>query len=161
MLLLALIATSYCCCDSLLPFSMKTLSRQYFVHSSNSYVATSIIMSQHSFSAASANWCRDPSFHVATTSLFRLCCNTVLYYLHFCRDRGWLPISLTSCCSFVLMLRHDFCDAPKPRGSVDYPSTAEYKWMSGYPTPLQKIGQSLLCTGSSTQIKHLHETCPK
>ena len=38
---------------------------------------------------------------------------------------------------------------------------AEYKWMSGYPTPLQKIGQSLLCTGSSTQINHLHETCPK
>ena len=28
---------------------------------------------------------------------------------------------------------------------------AEYSWMSGYPTPLTKIGQSLLCTGSSTQ----------
>ena len=28
--------------------------------------------------------------------------------------------------------------------------------MSGYPTPLQKIGQSLLCTGSSTQIRYLH-----
>ena len=62
------------------------LSRQYFVHSSNSYVATSIIMSQHNFSAASASWCRDPSFHVVTASLFRLCCNIVLYYLHFCRD---------------------------------------------------------------------------
>ena len=85
-LLLASVATTYFCCDSLLYFSMITLSRQYFVHSSNSYVATSIIMSQHSFSAASASWCHDPSFHVATASLFTLCCNTVLYYLHFCRD---------------------------------------------------------------------------
>ena len=25
-----------------------------------------------------------------------------------CRDRGLLPMSLTSCCSFVMMLRHDF-----------------------------------------------------
>ena len=33
---------------------------------------------------------------------------------------------------------------------------AEYKWMSGYPMPLQKIGQSLLCTGSSTQLQNLH-----
>ena len=33
---------------------------------------------------------------------------------------------------------------------------AEYSWMSGNPTPLTKIGQSLLCTGSSTQgIKHV------
>ena len=84
------------------------------MHSSNSYVATSITMLQHSFSAASASWCRDPSFYVATTSLFRLCCNIVLYYLHFycnpkfCRDRGLLPLSLTSCFSFILMLRHDF-----------------------------------------------------
>ena len=62
------------------------LSRQYFVDSSNKYVATSIIMLQHSFSATSTSWCRDPSFHAATVSLFRLCCNTVLYYLHFCRD---------------------------------------------------------------------------
>ena len=86
MLLLALVATTYFYCDCLLSFSMITLSRQYFVQSSNCYVATSIIMSQHSFSVAFASWCRDPSFHVATTSLFRLCCNTVLYYLHFCRD---------------------------------------------------------------------------
>ena len=62
------------------------LSRQYFVHSSNSSVATSITMSQLCFSATSASWCRDPSFYVATASLFRLCCNIVLYYLHFCRD---------------------------------------------------------------------------
>ena len=31
--------------------------------------------------------------------------------------------------------------------------------MSGYPTPLMKIRQSLLCTGSSTQIQHLYITC--
>ena len=85
-LLFALVATTYSCCNSLLSFSMRTLLRQYFVHSSNIYVATSIIMSQHSFTAASASWCGDLSFHVATASPFRLCCNTVLYYHHFCRD---------------------------------------------------------------------------
>ena len=58
----------------------------FFVHSSNSYVATSIINLQHIFSAASTSWCCDLSFHVATASLFKLCCNTVLYYLHFYRD---------------------------------------------------------------------------
>ena len=82
--------------------------------SSNSYVATSIIMSQHSFSAASASGCLDPSFHVAIASLFRSCCNTVLYYLHFFvtqkvyRDRVLLPLSLTSYRNFVMMLRHGF-----------------------------------------------------
>ena len=82
------------------------------MHFSNSYVATSIIMPQHSFSAASISWCCDPSFHVAIASLFRLCCNFVLYYLvttqKVCHDRGLLPLSLTSCCSFVLILRHGF-----------------------------------------------------
>ena len=34
---------------------------------------------------------------------------------------------------------------------------AEYLWMSGTLTPLTTIGQSLLCTGSSTQ----GTTCPK
>ena len=63
-----------------------TLSRQYFMHSSDSYVTTLIIMSQHSFNAASTSWCRYPSSYVATISLFRLCCNTVLYYLYFYRD---------------------------------------------------------------------------
>ena len=33
---------------------------------------------------------------------------------------------------------------------------AEYSWTSGNPTPLMKIGQSLLCTGSSIQ----NTTCP-
>ena len=65
-------------------------------------------MSQHSFNAASASWCRNPSFYVVIASLFKLCCNTILYYLHFCHDRGLLPLSLTSCCNLVLMLRHGF-----------------------------------------------------
>ena len=56
---------------------------------------------------------------------------------------------------------HSGFDAPKPGGPLTTRQPAEYKWTSGYPTPLQKIGQSLLCTGSSTQMKHLHETCPK
>ena len=33
------------------------------------YVATSIPMLEHSFNAASASWCRDQSFHVATVML--------------------------------------------------------------------------------------------
>ena len=73
-------------------------------------------MSQHSFSAASTSWCRDLSFHVVIASLFRLCCNTVCIICisvvtqKVCHDRGLFPLSLTSCCSFVLMLRHDFLE---------------------------------------------------
>ena len=52
------------------------------------------------------------------------------------------------------------CDALKPEGPLTTRQPAEYKWMSGYPTPLLKIGQSLLCTGSSTQIHHLHKPVP-
>ena len=48
------------------------------------------------------------------------------------------------------------CDAPKPGGPLTTRQPAEYKWRSGYPTPLQKIEQSLLCKGSSTQIQYLH-----
>ena len=50
-----------------------------------------------------------------------------------------------------------YCDAPKPGGPLTNRQPTEYKWMSGYPTPLQKIGQSLLCTGSSTQIQYLYK----
>ena len=49
-----------------------------------------------------------------------------------------------------------WCDVPKPEGPLTTRQTAEYKWMSGYPTPLQKIGQSLPCIGSSTQLQNLH-----
>ena len=45
---------------------------------------------------------------------------------------------------------HLNCDAPKSGGPLTTRQPAEYSWMSGYPTPLTKIGQSLLCTGSST-----------
>ena len=48
------------------------------------------------------------------------------------------------------------CDALKPGGPLTTRQLVEYKWTSGYPTPLQKIGQSLLCTGSSTQLQYLH-----
>ena len=44
-----------------------------------------------------------------------------------------------------------YCDAPKPGCPLTTRQPAEYSWMSGNPTPLMKIGQSLLCTGSSTQ----------
>ena len=52
------------------------------------------------------------------------------------------------------------CDAPNPGGPLTTRQPAGYKWMSGYPTPLQKIGQSLLYTGSSTQIQYLHIPFP-
>ena len=45
----------------------------------------------------------------------------------------------------------DKCDAPFPGGPLTTRQAAEYSWMSGNLTPLMKIGQSLLCTGSSTQ----------
>ena len=53
---------------------------------------------------------------------------------------------------------------PRPGGPLTTSQPVEYKWMSGYSMPLQKIGQSLLCTGSSTQIQNLYKsafTCPK
>ena len=43
------------------------------------------------------------------------------------------------------------CDAPKSGGPLTTRQPAEYSWMSCYPTPLPKIGQSLLCMRSSTQ----------
>ena len=53
------------------------------------------------------------------------------------------------------------CDAPFPGGPLTTRQPTEYKWMSGYPTPLQKIGQSPLSMGSSTQLPDLQETFPK
>ena len=43
-----------------------------------------------------------------------------------------------------------------PGGSLTTRQPAEYSWMSSNTTPLTKIGQSLLCMGSSTQSI----TCP-
>ena len=48
------------------------------------------------------------------------------------------------------------CDAQFPGGPLTTRQLAEYSWMSSNPTPLMKIGQSLLCTESSTQgTKHV------
>ena len=59
--------------------------------------------------------------------------------------------------TYIDITRHYYsCDAPKLGGPLTTRQPAEYSWMSGYPTPLMKIGQSLLCTGSSTQ----GTTCP-
>ena len=49
-----------------------------------------------------------PKFSCRIASLFMLCCNTVLYYLHFYCEKGLLPLSLTSCYNSVLIFRHDF-----------------------------------------------------
>ena len=48
-------------------------------------------------------------------------------------------------------LYEDKCDAPFPEGPLTTRQLAECLWMSGNPTSLMKIGQSLFCTGSSTQ----------
>ena len=45
------------------------------------------------------------SGYVATLSCI-ICISVVTQKV--CRDRGLLPLSLTSCCSFFSMLRHDF-----------------------------------------------------
>ena len=50
-----------------------------------------------------------------------------------------------------------YCDAPKLGCPLTTRQPAEYSWMSGNSTPLTKIGQSLLCTGSSTQIQNLSQ----
>ena len=62
--------------------------------------------------------------------------------------------------AFIAGLGVQLCDAPKPRGPLTTRQPVEYKWRSGYPTPLQKIGHSLLCTGSSTQKRYLHIPVP-
>ena len=58
---------------------------------------------------------------------------------------------------FYMDKSHPLCDAPFPGGPLTTRQHTEYSWKSGNPTPLTKIRQSLLCTGSSTQ----GTTCPK
>ena len=70
--------------------------------------------------------------------------------------------------NFTSFMNHHPCDAPKPEGPLTTRQPAEDLWMSDKPTPhhrvpfsgthdLTKIGQSLLCTESSTQ----NITCTK
>ena len=54
----------------------------------------------------------------------------------------------------IMELDGQGCDAPNPGCPLTTCQPAEYKWVSGYPTPLHKIRQSLLCTGSSTCIQY-------
>ena len=69
------------------------------------------------------------------------------------RDNGEIETDNESDCD---------CDAPKPGGPLTNRQPTENLWISGNPIPhycvpftrihsLTKIGQSLLCTGSSTQ----------
>ena len=80
------------------------LSRQYSVHSLNMYVATSISMSQHNFSAASASWCSDQSFHVATVML--ICFFKLMSRPNFsCRDNiSVLVLVATLSCIIVISI---------------------------------------------------------
>ena len=50
------------------------------------------------------------------------------------------------------------CDAPNPGCPLTTRQPAKYSWMSGNPTPLMKIGQSLICTRSSTQGTNLSQS---
>ena len=52
---------------------------------------------------------------------------------------------------FSLHLMRVIFVTPQNPGSLTTRQPAEYSWMSGNPTSLMKIGQSLLCKGSSTQ----------
>ena len=75
-------------------------------------------------------------FYLVVTSTNVFCCRAIDNNFHIIQ-------------SFV-------CDASKPGCPLTTRQPAEYSWMSGNPTTLIKIGQSLLCTGSSTQgIKHV------
>ena len=99
-------------------------------------VATSILMSQHSFSATSASWCRYPAFHVIIVMLIcffklmsrpsfscrdsisilvlvaTLSCIIVISVTtqKVCRDRVLSPLSMFPCCSFIFLCCDlDFC----------------------------------------------------
>ena len=79
----------------------------------NSYVATSTILLQQSFYAASSNWCRDPVFMSLQHFYFGSCCNTVSCIVRIsvttqkvCHERVLSSLNLISCCSFILMLQH-------------------------------------------------------
>ena len=86
------------------------------------YVTTSIAMSQHSFSVASARWCLDQSFHVATLMLscfFKLvsrpsfsCCNNISVFvlvatclvLLSSRSRPKKSVAIEFCCHLACFL---------------------------------------------------------
>ena len=45
------------------------------------------------------------------------------------------------------------CDGLKPGCPLTTRQPAKYSWMSDNPTPLMKIGQSLLCTGVLPKVQ--------
>ena len=118
--------SSFLQCDNSVTIEFP-LSQQYSVHSSNMNVTTSILLSQHSFNAASASWCRNESFHVATViliyffklmsrpsfscrdNIFVLVLITTLSYIivisvvtqKVYHDRVLSPLSLFPYCSFI------------------------------------------------------------
>ena len=71
-------------------------------------------MSQHSFSAALQVGVATQVFlsrhHLCSGYVSTLSCIIYIYVTtqKVCRNRGLFPLILTSCCSFVLMLPHDF-----------------------------------------------------
>ena len=78
------------------------------------YVATSIPMSQHSFSVASASWCRDQSFHVAIVMLS--CFFKLVSRPRFsCRDRIYVLVLVATC--LVLLL---FRSRPKNSTATEF-----------------------------------------
>ena len=119
-LLLASVAITYFCCNIFLSFSMITLSRQSFLYRNNFMCIPQQLcckIDNHVVKQFQCSFCQlvsRPKFHVATglcscyvAILSCISCISVVTQ-KVCRDRGLLPLSLTSCFGFVLILRHDF-----------------------------------------------------
>ena len=66
------------------------------MHSSDSYVATSIIMSQHSFSAAATSLCRDPSFMLRQDSVQVMLQHSLVLSVFLSRPR--MSVTIEACC---------------------------------------------------------------
>ena len=85
------------------------------------------------------------------------CIDNFTYFMLFNSSNNIQISSLEIITIYSQWLTHNYYDAPKSGCSLTTRQPTEYPWMSGNPTPLMKFGQSLLCTGSSTQGKNLSQ----
>ena len=137
-------------------------------------VVTSILMSQHNFSAASASWCRDQSFHVAIVMLicfFKLmsrpsfsCCDNIFVLVlvatlsciiaisvatqKVCRNRVLSPLSMFPCCNFIFLCCNlDFCvgDVLHVATSICYVVTTLFCMQHIFLSRLSFYGRDIIC----------------
>ena len=164
------------------------LSRQYSVHSLNMNVATSILLSQHSFSAAFASWCHDQSFHVTTVMLicfFKLmsrpsfsyrdnisimvlvatlsCIIVILVATQKAsHNRVLLPLSLFSYCSFIfLSCDLDFCvgDVLHVATPICYVATTFFCMQHIFQSRLSSSGRDITCLPLACLCVATHFPC--